>query len=316
MILGHHPWQRVGARAAAVLAGRDDPAQLDLADLGGLVDRIVTAATVAARAQRDGPGWGWQLALSAAYPNSPATHPSRGKLTDAELEGRLRDLFAPGAPLGAPCWTCDAPADARWGKALLPMAASPRHIGTQPAGGQPLCRDCRIAWWCLPWGSALTTSSLATATSPDPALEQAIVAGNVRAAKRAVRSHRLPPHPPGRRWIAALLTHPGQLDVERWRNDNRKPVLRQWHVPAWLAAWAAEMHTDPATRPVLREVGHRSQRTLMDALRVEAGRPAEDGIVAMLSRISWSAVEAGRWGEMPSVSRAVWRLAELAPSGR
>lgn len=309
MKLGIHPLQRAGALAAAELAGRHAPEQVDAGDLDHLVEVIVATTMQAARAPRHGKGWAWQQALAAAYPNAAPTHPKRAGIGDADLVRRVRGLFACGDVAVQTCWTCGAPASAKWSKALLPLAAPAHHVNHQPAGGQPLCRPCRIALWCLPWGCGLTPGSLVTVTSPDPELERELVAGNVRQARGLQAAETLPAEPPYARWWAQLLARPAQLDAARWRNDNRAPWLRRWSVSQGMARWASDAHRDETLEPALRRVLAMGPEPEIRALRQRRNGMTAARLVGLANRAALDELLKG--GDCRPLTRLSWQLTQV-----
>jgi hypothetical protein len=75
-----------------------------------------------------------------------------------------------------------------------------------------------------------------------PALEAAIARALAAAARRAI-SAGLASWPRDGSCLQpawdALMEHPAELQVLRWRDDNQAPFLEAWHLPAPVAARAA-----------------------------------------------------------------------------
>jgi CRISPR-associated protein Cst1 len=267
MQLTHHPFQRAGAWAAAAVTGKEHPSLVDAADLDGLAAMITADATGAALTVKDGPGYAWWKVLFACYPNSPATHAARARWGRDGVSAKIADLFAADEPatIQGPCDLCGTPASCRWGKSLRPLAAPANHVNSQPAGGWPVCRECRIAMWLLPYGSASNGHLMLTCGSvADEALEAAIARNCVIANREAIGAG-LPAWPEGHEWLspvfAALAEHPGAPELLRWRNDNKAPFLAAVRVDENTAilieAWehlAALIDSAPATQDGIREL--------------------------------------------------------------
>lgn len=254
-----HWVQRVGAQAVAALTGADHPHQVGAAHLDQVVRTITADAGRAARAARRGPGYAWWLALNAAYPNSPATHPARGGWPQDRLQERLVGLFAPDEPdpVGE-CWTCQRPAGARWGKSLWPLAAAttevnavPRGPGGRVEGGVPVCRSCRIAAWALPYASVHNGATLTTyelwEDEAAMGVARLVVAHNQKVITGEEASW---PHPRTPAGLEDLLG--GQEHIRHvWRNDNRSPVVESTYVPVRaLVRWP-----DQEAVPMVRASG-------------------------------------------------------------
>lgn len=303
MRVGHHPMQQVGAFAAAAMIGRETPEELSQSDLVKIIDEIVVAAMIAARASKDGPGWAWQQILAAAYPNSPAVHPMRTRTDDDTLRQRLYDQFAPGQRLGVPCWTCGEEADARWGKSLLPLADSSKYINSQPAGGQPLCRPCRIALWCMPWGSSYQKGQLITAWSFDLRLQRAMVSVAVDCASATIRERaNVAAAPPYDQWWQALVDTPADVELLQWRNDNRTPDLMQRRVDLTVARWAAKH------RQAVQQLAEAlSIHPLLLIGTTKPLYPVEQGLVADVHRV----ISADPSAASPELVRAALDLVRL-----
>lgn len=77
MPLGHHPLQRAGARACAVLTGRESPQQMTIDDVEIAAEYLVDVLTQTACADRQSRRYELWKALLALFPNSPATHARR-----------------------------------------------------------------------------------------------------------------------------------------------------------------------------------------------------------------------------------------------
>lgn len=254
MELTHHWVQRAGARAVAALCGRSHPRQVGGADLDQVCERIVQDAVMAATAPKDGPGRAWWLALAAAYPNAPVTHPSRIKRSPQELEALVREQFTPdtGARWHCPC--CDAPAAQRWGKSLWPLAESISYLNTAQGGvpGIPVCRSCRITAWALPYASHNNGAELLTVDTDDEDLAALVTSIHLERNLAAI-DQRATSWPRG--WSQAALAeavaaHPAPMTAQRWRNDNREPFLyRSWIIESAARWWSllGQAHRDLVT---------------------------------------------------------------------
>lgn len=223
----HHPLLVTGRIAASMLG--PDPAAV-----------IIRDAVAAATASKDQPGRAWQLALTAAFPNSPPTHPGRGSWSD--LPQRVADLFSPDQDMVGPCWLCGTPAGVRWGKALMPLAESGRHLNTAPEGGRPICQQCRIATWAAPYAGWHNGGTIITVTTEHADAQRDLIAALVTRNRTAI-DEQWRQWPAGdNSWIdplLAMLERSGQVDILRWRNDNREPALRMWTIEGRVASWYA-----------------------------------------------------------------------------
>jgi CRISPR-associated protein Cst1 len=230
------PFQRVGAHAAAAIAGKPAPDALTADDLDAVVKTIVGDCAAAAAAAKDGPGYAWWKVLFACFPNSPATHAARARWGDTGIRDRLEALFAPDAEVTGPCDMCGEPAAQRWGKGLRPLAASAKYINNGPV--RPLCRECRICMWTLPYGSAsngklvITAESGATKTSGC----EIAIARRCTALNREAIAARLTDWPSGAWYLdpawGGLREHPEDLTLLRWRDDSKEPWLETWMITA------------------------------------------------------------------------------------
>src|SRR5699024_10467940 len=306
MQLTHHWIQRAGARAAAVLAGRSEPAQLTPDDVDRVVERIITDAVAAAQAPKKGPGYAWWMALAAAYPNSPVVHPSRRRRTAGELRTKLDALFAPdGAGARWYCSCCNRPAAQRWGKSLWPLTDSVNHINNSPdgVGGHPVCRSCRMCAWALPYASAHNGSQILTPDTDDEdlamELARAMVERNLQAIEEQWSAW-------PRSWSATALAeplraHPAELTALDWRNDNQEPFVYERCVDMPTARWWAHLGPEhqaaveraAGERPVWSLLSeprtlHTSQalllRTLVEQARTSALDELAEGALGEYSR--------------------------------
>lgn len=286
MELTFHPFQCTGAHGAAHLALRPGPHEVTACDLDRVVDEIVEAAARGATAVRGEAGWAWWQRLAAGFPNSPATHPGRGR--DPErIASRVRALFGPddGAD-PAPCWTCGRPATAWWGKSLWPLQEPIGRLNSGHPRGVATCRTCRIALWCLPFAAGYARGWMWTISGSGP-LEEAFAAAQVRFARRALKEDwadwEQAPHPQ-EVLVAALADHPGPVQVQRWTNDNRNPQAAfadlSLEGSRWLAAASGDAHREAARRlaravrtSVVDLAAMGPERTV--ALAREAGLPAD-----------------------------------------
>jgi CRISPR-associated protein Cst1 len=243
------PFQRVGAHAAAAIAGKPTPYALTPADLDAVVQVLVGDCAAAAAAPKDGPGYAWWKVLFACFPNSPATHAARARWGDAGIRDRLEALFTPDTEVTGPCDMCGEPAAQRWGKGLRPLAASARYVNDGPV--RPLCRECRICMWTLPYGSASNGKLIVTAESGGTGTSdcEAAVARRCTTLNREAIAARLADWPPGNWYLDpawdGLQEHPGDLTLLRWRDDNKEPWLETWVITAGRARQLADSGFHP-----------------------------------------------------------------------
>src|SRR5690349_4341715 len=115
LCLTGHPLQRCGARAVAVLAGAERPEDVTPAGLASVADKLTGDIVRAAAAAKTAVAYDWWKVLYALYPNSPATHSTRG-CDPTELRASVECLFAhdPAGSITA-CAFCDRPAGVLWG---------------------------------------------------------------------------------------------------------------------------------------------------------------------------------------------------------
>ncbi|MGP3991571.1 hypothetical protein [Streptomyces sp. 3N207] len=248
MQLTPHPFQRLGAHAAAALSGRDHPADLINSDLDALVDTIAQAAGAAATAVKGGRYWAWQQKLAPMYPNSPPTAPRRAEFQAKghEPAEQVRDLLGPDDTTDDDvCLACGAPAGVRWGKSLWPLTDSARYINNSPGrkGGYPACRQCRIALWCLPWAVAYGKGRITSIEGPED-IEARFVRRMTDLSTTALHQQWTDwSHAPDV-WdtIADLLTdQPSDVTLNTWTNDNKAPQLKQRHIPYGPAHWLSRI---------------------------------------------------------------------------
>ncbi|MFE6052642.1 hypothetical protein ACFQ6N_17950 [Kitasatospora sp. NPDC056446] len=244
-----HPLQRAGAWAAAVIAERDDPSRVSVADLD-TVSSILTADVLAAATAPKGSGrYDWWKVLFALYPNSKATHSKRSSDPDV-LTPDIERLFAPDLP-GAgpmrPCTFCAAGTAVVWAKSNLPLFDTSKALNTLPPGvpGWPVCRGCRIAMWALPYGAWVTAGSATVLSCEDRSAEREFARRNVRRARRVMQAG-FTGLPAGTRPEFLVLTAlrdatDGLCATTLWsfKNDNQEPWLRVTRtrraIPAFLA---------------------------------------------------------------------------------
>lgn len=244
MQLTHHPFQRIGAHAAAALAGRRDCTELTAADLDRVAARIAADADRASRAVKDGPDWAWYVRLAAMYPQSPPTLPRRAVFAadGRSVHDDVLAQFEPDAPDAAePCWACGKAASVRWGKSHWPLLESARYYNTS-RGGQPCCRECRIAVWALAYGAGGNGGRVVTVGAfTDPLLEAAIAQSRTAASVAVIDSHAAgwPDVPVLDLVLSALVERPGQIEIQSWSNGNREQVFKEYIVSAAAAGWLA-----------------------------------------------------------------------------
>ncbi|MFB7375836.1 hypothetical protein ACFC6U_03130 [Kitasatospora purpeofusca] len=274
LLLSHHPFQRSGAWAAALLAGLPHPGLLSGDGLDRVAARIAEDCERAGRLSKGEPGWAWLVRLAGMYPQSPPVHPSRAR-NPRPIGARVLDFLGPDPDPGHvaeqggrvwPCWMCYSPnASIRWGKDKLPLADSAQHINNCAVygGGYPLCRPCRIALWALPYGTATSGSALnVTVACRDESSERAVTAAFLAVSERALAegwtSWRQGPAAEDLLWqvIADRGADQGQLDVLRWSNDNRDPRLDVRLLSPAASRRLAELHRTADPAELRRAAGH------------------------------------------------------------
>ncbi|MFJ5122372.1 hypothetical protein [Kitasatospora sp. NPDC088548] len=277
MLLSHHPFQRSGAWAAALLAGLPHPGLVGDDDLDRVAARIAADCERAGRLAKGASGWAWLVRLAGMYPQSPPVHPSRAK-NPQPIGARVLDFLGPDPdPVHVveqggrvwPCWMCQVPgASIRWGKDKLPLSDSAQHLNnsTVYGGGYPLCRSCRVAVWALPYTTATSATGLnVTVGCWDERTERTIattfLAVNQQARAEGWTSWRQGPSAEDVLWqlLADHRENRVQLDLQRWSNDNRTPRLDIRHLSPQAALRLADLHhdADPAElRRAARTTGH------------------------------------------------------------
>ena len=319
MKLTPFPFQRVGAHAAAAIAGKPDPHALTAADLDTVAETVVGDCLIAAAAPKDAPGYAWWKVLLACFPNSPATHTARHRWGEAGTRERLEALFAPDDEVTGPCDMCGRPAAQRWGKGRRPLAASASYVNDGPV--RPLCRECRICMWTLPYGSASNGKLVVTAESGAGVTNDCETAAARRCTElnREAIAARLADWPPGNWYLDpawdALRDHPGDLTLLRWRDDNQAPWLETWVITAArarqladsgfhpLAVTARDAGTAPGGLPLSKEEARKRLRGLrqrdhmvLDALDAGLTR-TEIHNESGLSRVTVNKIIVGAYGQ-------------------
>lgn len=313
MELTTHVFQRLGAHAAACLAGQEHPGLLAPADLPQIHAQVITDAVRSALAARGEPGWAWHQRMIICYPNSPVTHPARVKWGADGIRDRLEAAFAPDDAPEGPCHWCGQPAAQRWAKPMWPLADSGRYVNTQPAGGRLTCQDCRTAVWCMPYAAGYSYGRMRTWSSTDE-FEAAVARRmTARARDTVARAETAPPDGLGAAVINALLAGADRdlpdTEFQIWSNDNRNPEISKATLTARNAAWLKQVYADSQARdtfsrlldgrdPVnylLTDRGYPDGRVVRDTARI-AREYAADGVIAPLPllklAVSWAACEA------------------------
>jgi CRISPR-associated protein Cst1 len=284
LCLTGHPLQRCGARAIAVIAGRQSVGEIRTGDMDEVAGRIVDDIVRAAVASGDAVAYDWWKVLFALYPNSPATHSMRSR-DPGTLLAAVAALFAAGRP-GAearPCVFCCRPALMRWGKDKLPMFDSLKAVNTLPPrlAGWPVCRACRIAVWALPYGAWVTAGSATVLGCPEDDVEWRFVRGNVRRASRIQQLgfDGLPADAsPETVTLGALRAHGRRVVVGStlwaFKNDNQDAWLRVTATRGGVPAFVRAMLDAPDCRT--------GWGALQSALteRDKAGNVAASGVAA------------------------------------
>lgn len=250
MLLTHHPFQRAGAWAAAELCDRAHPADVQDADLDHLVELIALHAETAGTAERGGSGWAWQQKLAPIYPNAAPTHPRRHVSLRGPIRQQVTDLFTCDARHETtPCFTCGRPATARWGRSLWPLLDAAQHVNNTPDGrpGFPVCRECRIAVWCLPYAANLTAAQLYTLDAAPEGIEEETYRAQTRISATALREGwpdwtQAPIAPDLITDANARAPQPGPLTVLEWTNSNRSPQLVEYALDYAGVAWLRAIH--------------------------------------------------------------------------
>jgi len=264
LLLTGHPLQRCGARAAALLAGAENPDQVTPVGLDVVVDKLTTAVVRAGTVPNNAVAYEWWKVLFALYPNSPATHSKRSH-DPVELRESVQQLFVPdrGDAPASPCAFCAQPTTTVWGKDKLPMFDSLKAVNTLPPRlpGWPVCRACRIAMWALPYGAWVTAGSATVLTCPEDAVELRFVAKNVA---RALRIQQLgfgglPANASAETvTLGALLAYGGRAGVGTtlwvFKNDNQDAWLRVALTRGGVPAFVRAMLSDPDCRTAWREL--------------------------------------------------------------
>ncbi|MFD7581830.1 hypothetical protein [Kitasatospora sp. NPDC059817] len=245
-----HPLQRAGAWATAVIAEREDPSRVSVADLDTVASILAADVLAAAAAPKDTSRYDWWKVLFALYPNSKATHSKRPSDPDV-LRPEIERLFAPDlsdAGMMRPCTFCTVGTAVVWAKSNLPLFDTSKALNTLPPGvpGWPVCRGCRIAMWALPYGAWVTAGSATVLSCEKDAAEREFARRNVWRARRVMQAG-FTGMPAGTRPELVVLTAlrdatDGLCATTLWsfKNDNQDPWLRVTRtrraVPAFLAA--------------------------------------------------------------------------------
>lgn len=238
-----------------LLAGREGPSDVTVADVEAVADRVTDDVVVAALAGKETPAYDWWKVLFALYPNSKPTHASRPR--DRErLRAEVADILGTdlsGARL-LPCTFCRRLTGTVWSKTLLPMFESVRAINTLVPGvaGWPVCRACRVALWALPYGAWVTQGSATVLTCDDPAVEREYAVRNTMRAAR-IRQLGFAALPPGAGpeavVLQALREHAadggGAATLWSFKNDNQEPWLRVASTRLGVAGFLRAMRSDP-----------------------------------------------------------------------
>jgi CRISPR-associated protein Cst1 len=230
-----HPLQRAGAWAAAIMAGREQPAEMTADDLAAVAARLTSDVCDAATAPKDTAAYDWWKVLFALYPNSKATHSKRPSEQRA-LKPEIENLFAPDAAgaIVRPCTFCGADAGAVWAKSNLPLFDTSKALNTLPPGvrGWPVCHGCRIAMWALPYGAWVTAGSATVLSCENEAAEREFARRNVQRARRILHAGFNGLVAGARAELVAVTAlrdaAAGLCATTLWsfKNDNQEPWLR------------------------------------------------------------------------------------------
>ncbi|WP_242666154.1 MULTISPECIES: hypothetical protein [Parafrankia] len=254
--LAPHPFQRAGAWAVTILAGREDPAEITTDDLAAVADQITADVVRAALAAKDAAAYDWWKVLFALFPNSEPTHAKRSR-DRGVLAPAVARFFHPDADAPVrPCCFCGAAAGTLWSKMMLPLFDSPKALNTLPpeTAGWPVCRPCRISLWAMPYGAGVTAGSATVLSCPESTVERAFVAAGCRrtARIRAAGFSSLPSDAsPEAVTLWALRDHaqydrPSSVTLWTFKNDNQDPWLRVSETRVAVVGFLRALPTDPA----------------------------------------------------------------------
>lgn len=258
LALTTHPFQRCGARAVALLAGRSEPGDVTADELDSVARRLIEDIVAVSSRPDPAPTPDWWKVLLALYPNAKATHHARTR-DPAALRPLVANLFTPDVPAAdaLPCAFCSAPTVTLWDKTRLPLFGRAHAANTLPprVAGWPTCRGCRVSMWALPYGAWVTAGSATVVMCANTAVERRFVARNVI---RAERIHQLgfAGVPAGASaeavTLAAMRAHAVDppVDAVLWsfKNDNQEPWLRVSGTRQAAGRLLARIEADPATR--------------------------------------------------------------------
>lgn len=253
-----HPLQRAGAWAAAVMADRDQPADLTTGDLDDVASRLVDDICKSATQPKGKPAYDWWKVLFALYPNSKATHSKRPSDQDV-LRPDIEHLFAPDAPDATlrPCTFCGAKAAAVWAKSNLPLFDTSKALNTLPPGvrGWPVCRGCRIAMWALPYGAWVTAGSATVLSCEKDAAEREFARRNVQRARRVMQAGFTGLAAGARAELVAATALRDAAASElcattlwTFKNDNQEPRLRVTHTRRAVSVFLATVDGNASLR--------------------------------------------------------------------
>jgi len=263
VVLTAHPLQRVGAFALAALARVKTPQAIEENDLRRAAHEMESALRATATVpDSKAPEGFWLGASHLFWPNSPLSHPSRGKQSREERIQRLkawRTLPDPGQTIGVPCALCGRPACGYYGKVDVPLGASTNYRNTTARGheGMPLCRGCLASFHALPYGCAVSGGRAAVLHSWDDEFlwkTVAVQAGRMQR-KADVAAGRFGLKRPYARQVAAL--HEIRSYEERFTagvellvfsNSNKDQTLDSHQMDQPLAEWLRLVSGDPRFR--------------------------------------------------------------------
>lgn len=272
MELTPHPFQRSGAWAAALICGRETPAQITDGDLEFLVEKIADDCERSGRLSKGDVGWAWLVRLAGMYPQSPPVHPSRHKSTNP-IGQRVAGFLGADAGSGSgapswPCWTCGTPGvTVKWGKDRWPLTDPVHHLNNTSmyGGGLPCCRRCRIAVWTLPYATAAAGHLHQTVTSLSSPAEKAVTAAHLKINEQALAqgwtSWREAPRADDVLW-ERIAARGGIADYEvlRWQAGNRDAHLTAIRLTEASSRLLAQTHQAGAAND-LRRAAWRTMRT-------------------------------------------------------
>jgi hypothetical protein len=252
VVLTAHPLQRIGAFALAALARVSEPQALQEEDLNRAVQEMESDLRATTNLQDSkAPGGFWLGSSHLLWPNSPLSHPSRGKQSQSERVQRLKEwrtLPEPGQTIGVPCALCGRPACGYYGKVDVPLGTSTNYRNTTARGheGMALCRGCLASFHALPYGCAISGGRAAVLHSWDDGfLRRTVPVRTGRMQRKAdVAAGRFGFKRPYARQVAALYEirnyeerFTAGVELLVFSNSNKEQTLDTHEMEQPLAEW-------------------------------------------------------------------------------